>query len=399
MPKRWSALAFAVAIATAVNALAVSPAVSIEASGTARAGASVSLDASPSVVDFGDPIALSGSIDPATKGQTIELRDATGALLDTLSTGSRGRFATTMEPRANANMHATWVEQAVDSATVGLRVRPVLDVALTGVRLFGSALARGTVRPARAGERVTVELLREGHVAAVRRVATGASGGFRARLPIDRIGSYRLRATFDPTDLAPGRAVSRTATTPMPPLAEGSRGAFVRLLERRLVDLDYHLSGVDDLFDQRTSDAMIAFRKVQGMPRTADVTESVWRALVDPKRPHPRSTAKGFHIEVDQRRQVLITVDDGSVRAILHVSTGKPSTPTNDGAFHVYRKLAGYSGNQLYYPSYFDGLRAIHGWPDVPTYAASHGCVRAPMWAAKWIFGLASIGTKVIVHH
>jgi len=111
------------------------------------------------------------------------------------------------------------------------------------------------------------------------------------------------------------------------------------------------------------------------------------------------STTKGFHIEVDQSRQVLATVRGGNVTAIIHVPTGKPSTPTIDGTFRVDRKIAGYSPNRLYYPSYFDGNRAIHGWPDVPTYAASHGCVRIPYWTAKWMFRLAKLGTKVIVHH
>ena len=378
--------------------LASSPAASWARASATRAAPTVSLHASTAIVDFGGEVKLSGAVDPATKGQTIELRDAAGALLTTLSTGSRGRFATAMKPRANAELHATWIEQGVDSAAVGVRVRPVVRVGLTDVRLFGSALARGSVRPARAGGRIRVELLRGGHVALVRRVAMGAAGGFRTRLPIERVGSYRVRATFDPTDLAPGRAMSSTGTTPLPPLLDGSRGPFVRLLEGRLADLDYHLVGIDQRYDARTGDAVLAFQKIQGMPRKANVTEAVWRALADPKRPRPRSTARGLHIEVDLRSQVLFTVEDGKVHAILHVSTGKPSTPTNPGMFQVYRKFAGYSGNQLYYPSYFDGLRAIHGWPDVPTYPASHGCVRAPMWAAKWIYGLASIGTKVLVH-
>ncbi|HEX9123799.1 MAG TPA: L,D-transpeptidase, partial [Actinomycetota bacterium] len=80
------------------------------------------------------------------------------------------------------------------------------------------------------------------------------------------------------------------------------------------------------------------------------------------------------------------------------VSTGANGA-THDGAFRVYRKLAGFSPNRLYYPSYFDGLRAVHGWTEVPAYPASHGCVRVPYWNAQWIFGLATLGTPVIVYH
>jgi lipoprotein-anchoring transpeptidase ErfK/SrfK len=65
----------------------------------------------------------------------------------------------------------------------------------------------------------------------------------------------------------------------------------------------------------------------------------------------------------------------------------------------VYSKLAGFSPKRLYYPSFFDGERAIHGWTDVPTYAASHGCVRIPYWVTLWMFDQDPIGTPVIIYH
>ena len=67
--------------------------------------------------------------------------------------------------------------------------------------------------------------------------------------------------------------------------------------------------------------------------------------------------------------------------------------------FRVWQKIAGYSSKGLYYPSFFDGQRAVHGWPDVPPYAASHGCVRIPRWNATFMYGLMPLGTKVVVHH
>jgi lipoprotein-anchoring transpeptidase ErfK/SrfK len=108
---------------------------------------------------------------------------------------------------------------------------------------------------------------------------------------------------------------------------------------------------------------------------------------------------RAFHVEVDQARQVLYVVDDRVVIHIIHVSTGKPSTPTRDGLFRVRYKVPGYTPKRLYYASFFDGQRAIHGWPEVPSYAASHGCVRVPYWHAKWIFGITPVGTPVKVHH
>ncbi|HZD16720.1 MAG TPA: L,D-transpeptidase family protein, partial [Actinomycetota bacterium] len=189
------------------------------------------------------------------------------------------------------------------------------------------------------------------------------------------------------------------SVTPLPRLRAGSAGLFVRLLERRLVELHYRLAGArDGDYDRRTADAVIAFHKVQRMERTTTVDAATWRALADPRRPRPRVEGGGIHIEVDQTRQVLYTVEAGRITNVLHVSTGAGGA-TRDGSFRVYRKLAGFSPNHLYYPSYFDGLRALHGWTEVPTYPASHGCVRLPYWNAKWVFRLATYGTRVIVYH
>ena len=226
-----------------------------------------------------------------------------------------------------------------------------------------------------------------------------ATGTFHTSFRVSLPGTYRARATFASSDLLAGSATSGAGTTPLPSLSQGDRNVFVKLLERRLRALRYHLTRVDTGFDFRTADAVIAFRKVQGMDRNSRVNSALWRALATPKRLHPRGSGHGFHIEINQTKQVVFTVRDGAVTGIIPTSTGKPSTPTYDGAFRVARKLAGYSEHGLYYPSYFDGNRAIHGWPDVPTYAASHGCSRVPMWTARWIYGMAPIGTRVLVYH
>ena len=174
---------------------------------------------------------------------------------------------------------------------------------------------------------------------------------------------------------------------------------FVELLEQRLVELDYRLAGAKDgQYDARTGDAVVAFHKVHGMERVFVVREATWRRLARPRSPNPRRAWRDFHFEVDQTRQVLYTVEQGEITNILHISTGAGGA-THDGIYRVHRKLAGFSPNHLYYPSYFDGLRALHGWTEVPTYAASHGCVRIPYWNARWVFALASYGTRVVIYH
>lgn len=273
------------------------------------------------------------------------------------------------------------------AADVSVRVR------LWQPRLFDRVVVTGQVRGADAGDRVAVWIVHAGGEVARRWPELRPDGSFRTDLPVATPGWYRAYAGIaGETD----RSLARR--TPLPSLARGADGVFVGLLERRLVALDYRLDGVGGTYDVRTADAVVAFHKVQRMPRRFDVTEATWRALASPLRPRPRFGWPARHVEIDQTRQVLYTVRDRAIVSISHVSTGKPSTPTYDGTFRVYRKVAGtYHG--LYFPSYFDGGRAIHGWESVPTYAASHGCIRFPFWNAQWIFRHAPIGTAVRIYH
>jgi N-acetylmuramoyl-L-alanine amidase len=363
----------------------------------ARDPSSVTLTASTHVVTFGDAVTLTATVSPAAAGEAVTILDASGVTLASGTTDQHGSFDAKVTPDANMVAHAS--SGGVDSSAVPVGVRPLVTIHAGAARLFDDVTVRGTFHPVRQGAAVTLELLHHGVVIATKRAPTDAHGRFHAALRVTQPGSIRARATLDAADLLPGHATTAAAVTSLPDLATGAHGIFVHLLERRLVELHYHLVGVDEVFDYRTADAVMAFRKVQRLPRTQDVDAAVWHALADPKPFVPRSHAKGFHIEVDQTRQVLATVQDGNVQAIFHVSTGKASTPTRDGTFHVTSKLAGFSPKGLYYPSFFDGERAIHGWTDVPNYPASHGCVRVPYWIAKWIFTLDPVGTPVLIYH
>ena len=67
------------------------------------------------------------------------------------------------------------------------------------------------------------------------------------------------------------------------------------------------------------------------------------------------------------------------------------------GEWHVYRKVAGFDW-VLYYPSYFLRGFAVHGYPDVPPYPASHGCARIPMWVATKVYADIPEGSAVYVY-
>jgi lipoprotein-anchoring transpeptidase ErfK/SrfK len=169
----------------------------------------------------------------------------------------------------------------------------------------------------------------------------------------------------------------------------------VRELERRLVDLGYALRRIDGHYGHDTTEAVLAFQKVEGLPWTGRVTGRLWRTLDRAKRARPRYT-RGSHVEVDKRRQLLFVVRRGRVVLVSHVSTGATgNTPV--GRWRVYRKVTGWDW-VLWYPMYFLRGFAIHGYPSVPAYPASHGCVRVPMWLAPRLYRQHSYGATVYVY-
>ncbi len=367
------------------------------ATAAAQTGPSLTLTASDPAIRFGERVVLSGSLSPASGGETIEVLDGSDAVVATAMAAPNGSFEAMIEPDGTDDYVAAF--ESVRSEPVTVRVRAVVSVRMSNVRLFDTVKVRGDVRPARPGERVEVKLVLGDRVIGAKGAAMGAAGGFSVQFEVPKPGRYRAKASFRADDLRRGSDTSRSDVTPLPSLDSGDGGSFVRLLESRLVELDYRLADAKDgRYDFRTADAVVAFHKVQGMARSFAVSSATWRRLAEPRVPRPLRTWQGFHVEVDQTRQVLYMVRDGEIDDILHVSTGANGA-THDGTFRVHRKLAGFSPNHLYYPSYFDGLRALHGWTEVPTYAASHGCVRIPYWNARWVYARVDYGDRVVVYH
>jgi lipoprotein-anchoring transpeptidase ErfK/SrfK len=92
--------------------------------------------------------------------------------------------------------------------------------------------------------------------------------------------------------------------------------------------------------------------------------------------------------------------EDGEVVRVIHTSTGSLGR-TPSGEFHVYAKSL-YSWSVPFkvwmpYAAYFRGGIAMHQSPDVPSYPASHGCVRLPDGEADRVYRFVDVGTPVVV--
>ena len=296
---------------------------------------------------------------------------------------ANGRFRTRILLRSPGPYHARY--GATRTAARLVRIRPRIEASLATTIALGSKVAlRPRLVPAAAGT-ISVRVFLRGRLVRARggavRLPTAAAGALRVELAAKARRGY-----------APARR-SLTAQIVLPALAPGARGPSVRTLEQRLADLRYALRGVDELYGQDTVEAVLAFQKVHGLPRTGRVEPWLWRRLR--RATVPRAHVGGDYLEVDKTRQVLFVVRGGKVAKVVHVSTGATgNTPL--GSWRVYRKVGGWDW-VLWYPMYFLRGFAIHGYPSVPAYPASHGCVRVPLWIAPSLFATHGYGTTVVV--
>lgn len=194
--------------------------------------------------------------------------------------------------------------------------------------------------------------------------------------------------------------VELPAVSAYPTQSNGSQGVLVSFLETRLTALHYPCGDVDGVYDERTRDAVMAFEKVEWLPRDGAADAEVWQRVLTAQTPTPRLFAAGDRVEVDLSRQVLFIIKAGVVAEIVHVSTGRAGTPTGHGS--VWLKQRGWqecSVGWMYFPSYFYPHIAIHGSSSVPTYPASHGCIRTPVWIAEHVYDQVAMGMSVDVYY
>jgi lipoprotein-anchoring transpeptidase ErfK/SrfK len=214
-----------------------------------------------------------------------------------------------------------------------------------------------------------------------------------------KAGRIVVKATHFATAQLPtvkAKAVGVSVVTPS--ARPGARGPVVRLLQGSLARLGY-VVGQPGLYDARTARAVLAFRKVTGMRRTEIASADVFRRLAAGAGAFTiRFPDDGKHVEADLSRQVIALIRNRKVERIYPASSGKPSTPTIQGRFRVYLKAPGTNAKGMFMSSYFIGGYAIHGYPSVPVFPASHGCLRVPMEDAVPIFNWLARGDIVDVY-
>lgn len=251
-----------------------------------------------------------------------------------------------------------------------------------------------------------------------RAVGQGRTPGRIARHLLDRAARHALAWEGIAHRAAEAQSVAGTASTAHPArlaqallhsaqsaaaavLPPGVHGPQVVALQRRLAALTYLPTGYStETVDYRTEQAVIAFQGWESLARDGVAGPQTLARLRGAAAPRAWSTTTR-HIELHVAQQVLLLVGGGQVLRAIHISTAAPGHVTPTGTYTIYRKeqMSWSVPFQVWMPyaSYFTGGYALHEYPDVPPYPASHGCVRVPAGDSVVVWEFATLGTPIII--
>lgn len=264
-------------------------------------------------------------------------------------------------------------------------------------------LVRGTVKPFVPGQFAVLEVRRKGKLVGRKRTRIvrekRRTGKVAARVKLRAKGVYKLRWRHPRSERQRAfRSKVRRVKSVVLRNGEGASGTGVLILQRGLRNLGYAVPRSGS-YDDATARAVIAFRKANGMSRIGYASPKVYSMVL---RRHgafkPKYPKAGYHVEYDWSRQVLGFFRGGKPVNVYHSSSGAPATPTVFGTFTFYRKQPGTNSLGMVDSNYFIRGYAIHGYKSVPTYPASHGCLRVPIPNAAEVDRQISLGMKIMVY-
>ncbi len=260
----------------------------------------------------------------------------------------------------------------------------------------------GTVSPYAPGQQVEVVFYLDGkplvrHKVAVQPGPEG-SGKFESSVILREDGKYAVSAKHAATpELGADETVRKSWQVEFPGLKRGECSQVVDGFKDAMATMGY-VSGGGKCFNGRLAREVLAYRKVNDMDRTKKAGPSLVKAVYGGKGGyHVKYPSAGEHAEVPLAKQVLVLIKDGKPFAIYPVSTGKPSTPTITGHYEFYRQEPGYNSEGMYYSFYWHNGYAVHGYHEVPDYAASHGCVRTFIADQPRIYEQLHFGESIFV--
>jgi hypothetical protein len=268
--------------------------------------------------------------------------------------------------------------------------------------IYQTVPVRGTLSPYVPGQKVEVTFYLDGHRLVSHKVAVakgaGGAGTFESSVIVKEDGKYAVAAKHVAgAKLGGDSTVRKSWRVSFPSLHPGECSEVVKGFKKAMAKLGY-AGGGGKCFNGRLGREVLAYRKVNGMDRSQKAGAGLVKRVFGSKGAyHVKYPNAGEHAEVPLGKQVLVLIKKGRPFAVYPVSTGKPSTPTITGHYHFYRQEPGYNAEGMYYSFYWHGGYAVHGYAEVPDYAASHGCVRTFIADQPRIYDQLHVGESIFV--
>jgi hypothetical protein len=262
----------------------------------------------------------------------------------------------------------------------------------------------GIVRPYVPGQWVTVEAflgrrLIEKREFRLKPSPTDSYGRFQAAVVSPGSGGVTVSVIHADTPQLRRFRAERSLVSLAENAGFGSAGRFVELIQQRLASLHIYVPQTG-VYDQGTGLALDAYHRLLHWGASNSLDGRTVSFLLDGFGAfRVRFRGHGRHAEGNLSLQLVALIDRAKVDAIYPISSGKPSTPTILGDFHVYSKVPGYLPDGMYDSNFFIRGFAIHGYDPAPDYPASHGCMRLPIVDAPSVFGWLGVGDWVDVYY
>jgi len=268
--------------------------------------------------------------------------------------------------------------------------------------IYDTIPVNGTISPYVPGQKVEVTFYLDGHRLVSHKVAvargSGEEGTFESSVIVKEDGKYAVAAKHKANAALGGDSTVRKSwKVSFPSLHPGECSKVVKGFKKAMAEMGY-VSGGGKCFNGRLGREVLAYRKVNDMNRSQKAGAGLVKKVFGGKGAyHVKYPKAGEHVEVPLSKQVMVLIKKGEPFAIYPVSTGKPSTPTITGHYTFYRQEPGLNSHGMYYSFYWHNGYAVHGYAEVPNYAASHGCVRTFIADQPRIYEQLHFGESIFV--
>jgi lipoprotein-anchoring transpeptidase ErfK/SrfK len=340
-----------------------------------------------------------------SRGLVRSFAFAWAAIVVALAPAAAAAATSKTTPKTSPNTPAATTAPTVAKGNLKLYLHNAFVVSHELVTVPGRVIhVDGVVHPFVAGQHVTLKAFEGARRLTVQRLAiklsrNGKYGRFSGNVSVPKAGDVSFKLTHRRTAQQLSFVTRRGIRVIEPSAGFGTSGRFVQLIQQRLAALHFYIPQTG-VYDGGTGLALDAYHRLlgHGVSQSLDAA-TISDLLNGVGQFHIRYPKHGRHAEGDLSRQVLALIDKGKVVALYPISSGKPSTPTVLGSFHVYLKTPGYLPDGMYYSSFFTGGYAIHGFNPAPDYPASHGCMRVPIVDAISIYHWLNVGDGVDVYY